>query len=154
MRRTATSLVSAFGLVIFAGLLLGADTDAKGKKRKGKANREQARLRAQLPPGYRNLDLTKEQLEKIAEVRKKNGDKFKSLMKELADLRKAEDSELETILTPEQRTKLQENRERIRKEFAEKRAARKAKGGAKKKKSDDKQTDSERKKPEVKPGEK
>lgn len=61
-----------------------------------------------LPNNYGKLDLTSSQKQKIYDVQNKYRDQIAELEKQIADLTAKRNSEVEGVLTPEQKTKLAE----------------------------------------------
>ena len=84
-----------------------------------------AKARGRVPPNFAKLDLSEDQKTKIYDVQAKYKEQIDALNLQLKDLRAKEMQEVSEILTPEQKTKLQEMEDAAKKEKAEKAAAKK-----------------------------
>ena len=90
-------------------------------QKKGKKKRKKARGR--LPNYYKKSGVTKKQTEQIYSIQVSYREKIESLEEQLADLKAKRSAEIEAILTPEQKKKVEQFQEAARK----KREARKKK---------------------------
>lgn len=90
------------------------------KAEKGDAAKKAARSGDRLPANYAKIGVSDEQRKKIYEIQGKYDDQIASLQKQIADLRAKESSEVEGVLTPEQKKALQAANEESKKKAAEK----------------------------------
>lgn len=92
-----------------------AKAEAKGTKKAASGDR--------LPANYGKLGVSEDQRKKLYEIQNKYDDQIAVLQKQIADLRAKEKSELEAVLTPEQKKSLQAANEESQKKAAEKKKA-------------------------------
>lgn len=84
------------GLVLLGmALMVGTGISGGAKKVKG-----------QLPPGWKKLDLSKEQVLKIYSIQTQYREKIKALEDQLKDLRSQEKSDMIKVLTSDQKENL------------------------------------------------
>jgi hypothetical protein len=84
---------------------------------------EESGFRPRLPNFYAQV-VTAEQRQKIYDIQRKYFDKIEALRKQLEALIAQRDAEIEAVLTPEQKAKI----EQLRKEASERRGSRQAQG--------------------------
>jgi hypothetical protein len=98
-----------FGFGLSIALLVAGDL---GWAQEGKdTKKEEAppqRLRGQLPPNYRKLGLSDEQVQKIYRIQADFQVKVKELEEQIKKLKSQEKSEIEKVLTKAQRDRLKE----------------------------------------------
>ncbi len=87
------------------------------------AKKKSKKLRGRLPNYYGKVGVTKTQRTKIYELQASYNEKIAALVQQIADLKAKRDMEVEAVLKPEQKKKVEELREAARK----KREARKKK---------------------------
>ena len=85
-------VVALMCLALFGSALLVTSGVSQEKKTKG-----------QLPPGWKKLDLSKDQVIKIYDIQGKYKAKIRDLEKQIADLKIAERTDMAAVLTPEQK---------------------------------------------------
>ena len=90
-------VTSLMGLAILGAALLVGSGESQEKKDKAKG---------QLPPGWKKLDLSKEQILKIYDVQGKYKARIRDLEKQIADLRGQEKTEMIAVLTNDQKEML------------------------------------------------
>lgn len=137
------SQLFGLGMLALALLVSGAVSQDKKDEKKEEKKKADKKKDGSLPPGFKGIELTAEQLEKIAGVRKERkpeldelGKKVADLNKKIGELKKAELDAILSLLTSEQR-----------KTYAENTAPKKKKDGEKKKddkKADEKKTDTKK----------
>jgi TolA-binding protein len=100
------------------------------------AQEAEKKATGRLPNNYGRIGLTEAQRAKIYGVQMKYGEQIDALIKQVEELRQKRDTEIEAVLTPEQR----ENLKKLTAETAKKTAAKKgaAKDAAADTKADDK----------------
>src|SRR5438874_1977198 len=91
---TMHRLVCVTCLVLLGSALLVSSGVSQEKKDKAKG---------QLPPGWKKLDLSKDQISKIYDIQGKYRGKIRDLEKQIADLKIAERTDMAAVLTPEQK---------------------------------------------------
>lgn len=126
MTRNYTNLC----VVVFTGIALFICTsstltaqkkDSKTAKTNAQTTKSTAKKsKGRVPPHYGKLNLTKEQKDKIYQIQGNYKSQIDSLKKQLAELNSKRKAECKTVLTPEQKSKL----EKFQSEAASKRAAR------------------------------
>ena len=87
-----------FGLVLLGLALLVGSSASQDKKAGGK-------IKGMLPPGFKALDLSKVQIEKIYSVQIEHRTKIAELNRQIADLKDKENKEVFKVLTDDQREK-------------------------------------------------
>src|SRR5690242_4707846 len=98
------------------GLALAPEVFSQEKKPAPAAAGQKAKADAstpdknRLPSNYGKLSLTDEQRTKLYEVQDQYEPELSDLQARLAEIRKKRDAELQKLLTPEQRTRLEELR--------------------------------------------
>lgn len=101
-------LPALFGLVTLAFALLvsaGATQDAKKEEKKAPP-----KIKGALPPGFKDLGLSKAQIEKIYAAQIEHRTKIAELQSKINELKKAENAEVFKLLTEEQREKYLKNK--------------------------------------------
>jgi len=101
----------------------GADKPAAGKSAGKKATKKRRKARGRVPSYYGQVGLSPEQKKKIYAIQKKYRSQMQDLIKQLLALRAKQQSEIDTVLTPEQAAKVKA----LRDAAARKRAAKKKK---------------------------
>lgn len=127
----ATRFSAVFGCVTLACIIGLSALKAQEYERTTSfvaLQKKRKKARGRLPNYYRAAGVTKAQTEKIYEIQATYRPKIEALEKQLEDLKSKQDAEVEAVLTPEQKKKVEELREAARK----KRESRKKKGGKKK----------------------
>lgn len=84
---------------------------------------KKARTGDRLPPNYAKIGLSEEQRQKIYAIQNRYEEQIKALEKQIADLKTQQVSEVEAVLTPEQKKLLQAANEESRRKAAEKKKA-------------------------------
>lgn len=137
--------ISALGGVAVSLALLGATvafTQEKQAPKEGAENPKTAakkgddKLKGRVPPNYAKIDLTTAQREKIYAIQAGYDAKLDELKDQIKALVEKRDSEIEAVLTPEQKAKLDQARAESKKKTedkaeAKKKAAEEKKGGEK-----------------------
>jgi hypothetical protein len=86
---------AAAAVLLGGALLVGTGTSQEGKKIKG-----------MLPAGWKSLDLSASQKEKVYAIQATYKEKITALEKQLQDLRAQQSAEMVAVLTPAQRDAL------------------------------------------------
>ena len=107
LRPIAVVLVLLLAFVLTAAPGRGADeaAPAKAAAKTEKVEKARKQPRGRLPAYYATL-VSAEQREKIYEIQARHAEKINALKTELAAAVKAQDDEVEAVLTPEQKEKL------------------------------------------------
>jgi hypothetical protein len=84
--------------IITSGWLSGQDKDKEAP----------TRLKGKLPPNWKKLGLSDDQVQSVFKVQQKYGGQIDQLTSKIADLRKEEKGALDKILTPAQKDRLRE----------------------------------------------
>src|SRR5438309_8868959 len=93
-----------FGLVmLFAALLVGAGATQDKKDKDDK--KDPPKVKGFLPAGFKDLGLSKAQIEKIYSIQADYKGKIAKLQSEIAEMKKTENKEVFGVLTEEQREK-------------------------------------------------
>jgi septal ring factor EnvC (AmiA/AmiB activator) len=95
----------SLGVIVLALALLGF-TYAQEKS----DDRTLAEVRGQLPAFYKKLGLSKDQVHKILKIRADSKKKVADLQRQIDQVKAAERTELEKVLTPQQLKRLKELR--------------------------------------------
>lgn len=93
------------------------------KAEKGDGAKKAARSGDRLPANYAKIGVSDEQRKKIYEIQGKYDKDIAALQKQIADLRAKEASEVEAVLTADQKKALQAANEESKKKAAEKKKA-------------------------------
>lgn len=125
----------AFGIVGAAArptLIAQESGKAAAKAEKGDGTKKAGRSGDRLPANYGKIGVSEDQRKKIYEIQNKYDDQIEVLQKQIADLRAKEKTELEAVLTAEQKKSLQvANEEGQKKAAAKKKASENEKGSNK-----------------------
>jgi len=107
--------VAAFGVALFASALLFFNTSsiacAQEKDKKPEdppKDKIEPKPRGQLYPGWRELGLTKDQIEQIYKIQTEHRAKIDALEAQIAKIKKDEKAKAEELLTPAQKARLRE----------------------------------------------
>lgn len=104
------------GVLAIATSSMWAQTGTKSSSSKSTTQKTAAKkFRGRLPNNFRQLGLSQKQIDEIYGVQKKYHDRIDELTKQLEALEAQEDQEIHAVLTTEQKTKLEELRQRFRK---------------------------------------
>jgi hypothetical protein len=69
---------------------------------------EPAKVKGKLPAHFKKLGLSDQQMQQIFKIEASYADKVEALQKQLADMKKAEHQEIDSVLTDEQKAHLKE----------------------------------------------
>lgn len=100
--------VAAAGL---GGVLLLGTTPAQEAKKGGtapQAKEDDVKLRGQLPPNWGKIGLSEEQKQKIYQIQNKYNAEIARLEAQVKELRAKRDQEMRSVLTEEQKKRLEE----------------------------------------------
>lgn len=112
-----------FGIVMLAvSLIVTAGGTQEGKKDKDD-KKETGKIKGQLPAGFKDLGLSKEQISAIYKVQTEYNGKIKELQSKIDDLKKQRFQEELKVLTPDQRKKYLESKGVDTKDKGEKKTA-------------------------------
>lgn len=99
-----------FGLVILGlALVVGAGA-TQDKDKKDKDKKEPGKAKGMLPAGFKDLGLSKAQIEKIYSIQAEFKGKINKLQAEISELKKSENKEVFGVLTDDQREKYLKNK--------------------------------------------
>ena len=123
-------MLVVFVVLATSGLLIGLVPSSVGQeaKKSDKANKTETKAKGRLPAYYADI-VTEEQREKIYAIQAKHVEKISELNAQLTAATKARDTEIENVLTAEQKVKLKAAQEEA--------AAKKKKAGTEKKAAED-----------------
>jgi len=116
---------------VACGIIWGQDAAKPTAKSAAKESVKEAaadKLTGRLPSGFGKLDVTDTQKQKIYAIQAKYKEQIDALNKQIDELQNKRDTEIEAVLTPEQKEKLKS----AQKESADKKAAAKTKTDEKK----------------------
>ncbi len=104
------------GILFLACATLNLAQDAKkpAAKPAEKPAAKKKTIRGRLPAYYGQIGLSKEQREKIYQIQANYRAKIEELEKQLAELRAKQQAEIDAVLTPDQKKRLEELRSRAR----------------------------------------
>ncbi len=154
--KRVTAVVSVLALAfLFSGVVAGQD-----KKPADKSPPEKKKTRKALPRGWKALDLKPDQKEKVYAIQEKYRGKIRDLTEQLKQLRKQQQTELETVLTDAQKKRLHDtmaSKKKGKKSSStkeKKKKSRKKKKDSKGSKAEDKKATGDSEKPKDKPKDK
>ncbi len=103
-------LPALFGIVTLALALLVSAGGTQDAKKEGGDKKAPPKIKGALPPGFKDLGLSKAQIEKIYAAQVEHRTKIAELQTKINELKKAENAEVFKVLTDDQREKYLKNK--------------------------------------------
>ena len=105
MTRLRVLFCMGVGLLLSTGWLAGQEAKQEAKQ---ETKKEAVPIRGQLPPYWKQLGLSKEQVQTVYKIQADYGGKVSELSQKIDKLKSQQKADMEKVLTPAQKERLRE----------------------------------------------